>query len=74
MPDYRRIVLAVDLTEESSVVAQRARALARAFGAELHVVHVIEPLSPPAVVRYVDTRRCWIRGTYDWSLHSTRYH
>lgn len=45
MPDYRRIVLAVDLTEESSVVAQRARALARAFGAELHVVHVIEPLS-----------------------------
>ncbi|MDG4765376.1 terpene synthase [Solwaraspora sp. WMMD406] len=29
--------------------------------------------APPAVVRYVDTRRCWIRGTYDWSRNSTRY-
>lgn len=45
MSDYRRIVLAVDLTEESTAVADRARALVRAFGAELHVVHVIEPLS-----------------------------
>lgn len=45
MSDYRRIVLAVDLTEESNVVAERARKLAKAFDAELHVVHVIEPLS-----------------------------
>lgn len=45
MSDYRRIVLAVDLTEESNVVAERARRLGEAFGAELHVVHVIEPLS-----------------------------
>lgn len=42
---YSRIMLAVDLTEESVRVAQRAVALARAFNAELHVVHVIEPLS-----------------------------
>jgi universal stress protein A len=45
MPDYRRIMLAVDLTEESVVIAQRAVRLSEAFGAELHVVHVIEPLS-----------------------------
>jgi universal stress protein A len=45
MADYRRIMLAVDLTEESNFVAQRALALAKAFDAELHVVHVIEPLS-----------------------------
>lgn len=45
MSDYRRIVLAVDLTEESNIVAQRARKLVDAFGAELHIVHVIEPLS-----------------------------
>lgn len=45
MSDYRRIVLAVDLTEESTLVAERARRLAQAFDAELHVVHVIEPLS-----------------------------
>jgi universal stress protein A len=45
MSDYRRIVLAVDLTEESNVVAERARKLVEAFGAQLHLVHVIEPLS-----------------------------
>lgn len=42
---YRRIMLAVDLTEESTAVADRARSLAAVFGAELHIVHVIEPLS-----------------------------
>ncbi len=45
MADYRRIMLAVDLTEESNFVAQRALALVKAFDAELLVVHVIEPLS-----------------------------
>ena len=42
---YRRILLAVDLTEESGAVAGRAAALAKSFAAELHVIHVIEPLS-----------------------------
>lgn len=42
---YQRIMLAVDLTEESNRVAQRAMALAEAWSAELHMVHVIEPLS-----------------------------
>lgn len=45
MAGYRRIMLAVDLTEESNSVAERAVELARLFDAELHVVHVIEPLS-----------------------------
>jgi universal stress protein A len=45
MPGYRRIMLAVDLTEESNSVAERAKELTRVFDAELHVVHVIEPLS-----------------------------
>lgn len=44
MADYRRIMLAVDLTEETNRVAERAMALAKAFDAELHLVHVIEPL------------------------------
>lgn len=42
---YRRIMLAVDLTEESNIVAKRALALAKACNAELRIVHVIEPLS-----------------------------
>ena len=45
MAGYKKLVLAVDLTEESNAVADRATALAASFGAELHLVHVIEPLS-----------------------------
>lgn len=45
MSNYKRIMLAVDLTEESNAVAGRATALAAANQAELHLVHVIEPLS-----------------------------
>ncbi len=45
MSDYRRILLAVDLTEESNAVAVRATSLARVYDSELHIVHVIEPLS-----------------------------
>lgn len=42
---YKKIMLAVDLTEESNMVATRAMALAASNGAEIHLVHVIEPLS-----------------------------
>lgn len=45
MSEYQKIMLAVDLTEESKPVADRAVALVKAFNAELHLVHVIEPLS-----------------------------
>lgn len=45
MSEYKKIMLAVDLTEESKPVALRAQALVAAFNAELHLVHVIEPLS-----------------------------
>jgi universal stress protein A len=45
MSGYRHLLLAVDLTEESRLVGERGAALARAFGAELSVIHVIEPLS-----------------------------
>lgn len=42
---YSHILLAVDLTEESDQVATRAVELARTNGAQLTLVHVIEPLS-----------------------------
>jgi universal stress protein A len=45
MSGYRRILLAVDLTEESHRVAAPARAIAECFGSEIHLIHVIEPLS-----------------------------
>jgi universal stress protein A len=44
MTQYRRMLLAIDLTEESPQIATRARELAATFGAELEVLHVVEPL------------------------------
>jgi universal stress protein A len=45
MSDYRKILIAVDLSEESTLVAQRAHSVAAGTDAQLHVIHVIEPLS-----------------------------
>ena len=45
MMPYARVLVAVDLTEECQLVAERARSLAVQSGADLHVIHVIEPLS-----------------------------
>jgi universal stress protein A len=44
MAQYRRILLAIDLTEDSRQIAAQARELATTLGAELEVVHVVEPL------------------------------
>ena len=45
MKMYSRILVAVDLTEECRRVAERASAVSKMTQGELHVVHVIEPLS-----------------------------
>ena len=45
MSQYKKILVAIDLSDESTAVMQRARALADANGAELQLIHVIEPLS-----------------------------
>ena len=44
MSDYKEILVAIDLSEDSNRILQRARAVA-GEAAELHVIHVIEPLS-----------------------------
>lgn len=41
---YRRILLAIDLSEDSHEIGKRAKELAQTFGAELEIVHVVEPL------------------------------
>jgi len=45
---YRRILLVVDLTEDSLQIGRRARDLARTLGAELELLHVVEfvPMEP----------------------------
>ena len=45
MSDYRKILVAVDLSEDSTQIAQRAKTIATNSDAELHLIHVIEPLS-----------------------------
>ncbi len=44
MSIYRRILLAVDLTADSVQIARQAKAVAAVHGAELDVLHVVEPL------------------------------
>lgn len=48
MSGYRRILVPVDLTDDSIPVAQRARVLATAFGAAIELLHVVEfvPVEP----------------------------
>ena len=42
---YSRALVAVDLTEECKLVADRAKEIADLSGAELHLIHVIEPIT-----------------------------
>ena len=45
MSNYHTVIAAVDLSNETDAVLQRASALAQQQGATLHVAHVLEPLS-----------------------------
>jgi universal stress protein A len=48
MSEYRRILVVVDLTEDSLIIGRRAQALAAIFGAEIELLHVVEfvPVEP----------------------------
>ena len=48
MSIYRRVLLVLDLDEDSEIVGRRARALAAASGAEVELLHVVEfvPVEP----------------------------
>ena len=45
---YRRMLLVVDLTEDSLAIGRKAQALAQALGAEVELLHVVEfvPVEP----------------------------
>ena len=48
MTSYRRILLVVDLSEDSLLIGRRAQMLAEALGAEIELLHVVEfvPVEP----------------------------
>jgi len=41
---YKKILVAVDLTADTSPIAERAKALAKIHGADISLLHVIEPV------------------------------
>jgi universal stress protein A len=45
MSDYRKILVAVDLSDDSSIIIDKARHIAQANDGELSLVHVQEPLA-----------------------------
>ena len=45
MSGYRKILVAVDLSDDSPLVLDKALAISRESGAELHMVHVMEPIA-----------------------------
>jgi universal stress protein A len=45
MSNYKKILIAIDLSEESLRVVKRGCAMAAEKAAEVHLIHVIEPLS-----------------------------
>jgi universal stress protein A len=48
MSNYRRVLLVLDLSEDSGMVGRRAHTLAAAVGAEVELLHVVEfvPVEP----------------------------
>ena len=45
MSNYKNVLVAIDLSDESSQVAKRAQAITDNGDCQLHIIHVIEPLS-----------------------------
>ena len=45
MSEYKKVLVAIDLSDESNEVAGRAKAVASSSDCDLHIIHVIEPLS-----------------------------
>ena len=48
MADYKKILLVVDLSDDSRIIGERARAIASAFNSEITLLHVVEyvPVEP----------------------------
>jgi universal stress protein A len=48
MADYKKILLVVDLSDDSQIIGQRAKTIAAASGAAITVLHVVEyvPVEP----------------------------
>ena len=66
MADYKSVLVAVDLTEHSDAVVRRGMEMARAFGAKISLLHVVEyvPVEPmgEALLPAVDIEEELVEG------------
>ena len=66
MAEYRKVLVAVDLTDHSETVVRRAMDVAQAFGAEISLLHVVEyvPVEPmgEALLPAVDIEEELVHG------------
>ena len=48
MPDYKNILLVVDLSEDSRIIGERAKVIAACYGSDITLLHVVEyvPVEP----------------------------
>ena len=48
MADYKKILLVVDLSDDSQMIGERAKAIAACYGSEITLLHVVEyvPVEP----------------------------
>ena len=48
MPDYKKILLVVDLSDDSRIIGERAKAIAACYQSEITLLHVVEyvPVEP----------------------------
>jgi nucleotide-binding universal stress UspA family protein len=56
MPDFKKILCAIDFTPISEAVIDAGKDLARRYSADLHLVHVVEGVDISAVVSGTDYR------------------
>lgn len=45
MSGYKKLLVAVDLTDESTIVVDKARQMAKFYECDMHIVHVMEPIA-----------------------------
>ncbi len=73
--NYRNIIVAVDNDEANALICGRADELARALGAKLHLIYIMEPLPPLASAGAVGGAPFPLEADdeeYQVALHSAR--
>ena len=59
--------------DEQTALTEAADRFNAGLDAYLRLEVAVLDGADPAVTRFVAGRRAWIRATYDWSLHASRY-